>query len=291
MIKNKVTQNISNSIVIFTDGASLGNPGPGGYGAVILIPKEIDYMVCEIGGGEKHTTNNRMELMAAIKGLESLSKSDLMKSQPIKIHTDSSYVINGITKWVFSWERRNWVTMNKEPVLNKDLWEALLEQTRKIELSKPNADQGASEKRTETYDQYDEGASQRSNAEMRRMGKFYRKVEWIHVSGHSGIPGNERVDEIAGGFASGKIPELFSGDFKDYKIKDIFDIKLPASKAGKKSKSRAPKVGYYLSKVDGKVMTHETWDECKKRVLGVKKAKFKKVANQEEEKRVIKEWE
>ena len=248
MIKNKVTQNISNSIVIFTDGASLGNPGPGGYGAVILIPKEIDYMVCEIGGGEKHTTNNRMELMAAIKGLESLSKSDLAKSHPIKIHTDSSYVINGITKWVFSWERRNWVTMNKEPVLNKDLWEELLEQVK------------------------------------------LREIKWVHVAGHSGIPGNERVDEIAGGFASGKTPELFSGDLKDYKIKDIFDYKI-RSNAKKKSKSRAPKIGYYLSKVDGKVMTHQTWDECKKRVHGVKKAKFKKVTNQEEEREVLKEWE
>ncbi|MEK7552374.1 MAG: ribonuclease HI [Patescibacteria group bacterium] len=247
MIKKKNIQNSSDSIVIFADGASLGNPGPGGYGAVVLIPKENDYTVKEVGGREKHTTNNRMELMAAIKGLELLHASNLATRHSIKVHTDSSYVINGITKWVFSWERRNWVTMNKEPVLNKDLWEELLEQTK------------------------------------------IRPVEWIHVAGHSGIPGNERVDEIAGGFAEGKIPELFSGDFKDYKIKDIFDIKIKTA-LKKKSKSRAPKIGYYLSKVDGKIMTHKTWDECKRIVLGVKGAKFKKVANQEEEREVLKGW-
>jgi len=248
MIKKKVIQNSSNSIVIFTDGASLGNPGSGGYGAVILIPKENDYTVCEIGGGEKHTTNNRMELMAAIKGLKSLFGSDLAKSHPIKIYTDSSYVINGITKWVFSWEKRNWVTMNKEPVLNKDLWEELLDQVK------------------------------------------LRKIEWIHVSGHSGIPGNERVDEIAGSFATSKNPELFKGDLKDYSVKNIFDLKIRNTNSKKKSKNRAPKIGYYISKVEGKIMIHQAWDECKKRVLGVKKAKFKKVSNQEEENKVIKEW-
>ena len=249
-IKNNTNFQTLTDIIIFTDGASLGNPGPGGFGAVVLIPNQNGYTVKEAGGGEKHTTNNRMELMAAIKGLESLSalfSLGLNKLHPIRIHTDSSYVINGITKWVFSWERRNWVTMNKEPVLNKDLWEELLENVKD------------------------------------------KNIEWVHVAGHSGIPGNERVDEIAGRFASGKIPELFSGDFKHYKIKNIFDLKAQTS-SKKKSKTRAPKVGYYLSKVDGKVMTHDVWEECKKRVSGVKGAKFKKVANQEEEREVLKGW-
>ena len=251
MTQKEINKNTDQLIVIFCDGASIGNPGPGGYGAIIIkksnIKDQNEMYVTELGGRSEHTTNNRMELMAAIKGLESLSGQDSAKSHPIKIHTDSSYVINGITKWVFSWERRNWVTMNKEPVLNKDLWEELLEQTKN------------------------------------------RQVEWVHVAGHSGIPGNERVDEIAGGFASGKTQELFSGDFKDYKIKDIFDLKAQTS-SKKKSKNRTPKIGYYLSKVDTKVMTHDTWEECKKRVLGVKKAKFKKVANQEEEREVLKGW-
>ncbi|MBI2120538.1 MAG: ribonuclease HI [Parcubacteria group bacterium] len=115
-----------NKIYIFTDGSSLGNPGPGGWGAIIVSGEQVR----EIGGSEKHTTNNRMELSAAIAALRNVSE----RAQII-LHTDSNYCINGITKWVHGWKRNNWKTSQKEEAQNRDLWEELLTQTngKKIE--------------------------------------------------------------------------------------------------------------------------------------------------------------
>jgi len=108
-----------NKIIIFTDGSSRGNPGPGGWGAII---NENDKVV-ELGGGEKLTTNNRMELLGAINALKTLQKT----KKEIILNTDSSYLINGITKWVYSWQKKNWKNSFKEDVANKDLWEKLIE--------------------------------------------------------------------------------------------------------------------------------------------------------------------
>ena len=107
-----------NKVIIFSDGSSKGNPGPGGWGAVVAS----DDKVKEIGGGEKHTTNNRMELLAAISALETVENT----KKEIILNTDSSYVINGITKWVHGWQKNNWKTKQKEDVVNKDLWERLI---------------------------------------------------------------------------------------------------------------------------------------------------------------------
>src|SRR3989344_3991827 len=108
---------MKNSIIIFTDGSSLGNPGPGGWGAIVSDGK----IVVELGGREAHTTNNRMELTGAIEALKSIKG----KKGDAVIHTDSRYVINGITSWIMEWEKRNWMTKQKKPVENKDLWEIL----------------------------------------------------------------------------------------------------------------------------------------------------------------------
>lgn len=126
--------NQKSQIIIFTDGASRGNPGPGGWGVVMVYKSGVeDFKVVELGGREEHTTNNRMELTAAIKSLE-FSYTLNPKPYTLTIYTDSKYLIDGITKWIFSWEKRNWVTKNKEPVLNKDLWEKLLELTKFREI-------------------------------------------------------------------------------------------------------------------------------------------------------------
>ncbi|MDG5495212.1 MULTISPECIES: ribonuclease HI [Azospirillaceae] len=101
---------------IFTDGACSGNPGPGGWGAILRwrgVEKELK-------GGEPDTTNNRMELMAAISGLEALKRP-----LPIRLHTDSQYVKNGITTWIHGWKRNGWRTAAKDPVKNADLWQRL----------------------------------------------------------------------------------------------------------------------------------------------------------------------
>ncbi len=103
---------------IYTDGACSGNPGPGGWGALLVYgPHEK-----EMCGGEKETTNNRMEMMAAIKALESL-KPDYKGE--IEIWTDSKYLKDGITKWIEGWKKRGWKKADKKPVMNADLWKQL----------------------------------------------------------------------------------------------------------------------------------------------------------------------
>ena len=120
-------------IKIYTDGACVGNPGPGGWAAIVLLENEKK----ELFGGERLTTNNRMELMAAIKSLEYCAKQD--EKQPslkhIKIFTDSTYVKDGITVWINSWEKNNWKTTDKKNVKNVDLWKKLKElaQTNSVE--------------------------------------------------------------------------------------------------------------------------------------------------------------
>ena len=101
---------------IFTDGACSGNPGPGGWGALLRYGK----VEKELSGGEEQTTNNRMELMAAIAALEALKRPAV-----VRVHTDSQYVKNGITEWVANWKKRGWRTADKKPVKNSDLWQRL----------------------------------------------------------------------------------------------------------------------------------------------------------------------
>ena len=103
-------------VVIYTDGACRGNPGPGGWGAILICGAKER----EICGGELHTTNNRMELMGAISALEALNRPCR-----VELHTDSQYVRNGITQWISGWKARGWRTAAKEPVKNEDLWRRL----------------------------------------------------------------------------------------------------------------------------------------------------------------------
>lgn len=101
---------------IYTDGACRGNPGPGGWGALL----EYGEIKKELQGGEAETTNNRMELTAVIRALEALKRSS-----NLYIHTDSQYVKNGISQWIHNWKRNGWKTANKQPVKNADLWQKL----------------------------------------------------------------------------------------------------------------------------------------------------------------------
>jgi ribonuclease HI len=111
-------------VIIHTDGACSGNPGPGGWGAILAFGDRVK----ELKGGEPHTTNNRMELMGAIAALEALKRPCL-----VDLHTDSQYMRDGIMKWIHGWKRNGWKTADKKPVKNVDLWqrlEAALEQHR-----------------------------------------------------------------------------------------------------------------------------------------------------------------
>jgi ribonuclease HI len=105
-----------NVVDIFTDGACSGNPGPGGWGAVLRYRGRER----ELAGSEPHTTNNRMELMAAIQALETLKRACT-----VRLHTDSQYLRTGITSWIHGWKRNGWRTADKKPVKNADLWQRL----------------------------------------------------------------------------------------------------------------------------------------------------------------------
>lgn len=143
------------TIEIYTDGSSLGNPGPGGWGVVFVQKNSV---VGELGGYDKETTNNRMELMAVIETLKYLNKKqELVQNTDVIIHADSAYVLGGITSWIFNWEKNGWKKADKKPVLNKDLWQELI-------------------------------ALVRASA---------YKISWAKVKGHSGHVYNERADEIA----------------------------------------------------------------------------------------------
>ncbi len=243
-----MSQELENKLMIFTDGASLGNPGPGGYGAVLVFPV-LDEVV-ELGGNKPSTTNNEMELSAVIAAFS----HSITSSSHVHIHTDSSYVINGITKWVYGWEKNDWMTSQKEPVSHKELWQTLVSLVRERERA--------------------------------------TSVSWHHVPGHSGVNGNERADAIASAFAAGDNPKLFRGRLSMYDQKDILDTSYDEEEFAKRqaTKDRAKlKAHSYLSMVDGVIDKHPTWAECERRVKG-KKAKFRKAVSAEEEKEIIEEW-
>lgn len=221
---------------IFSDGASRGNPGLGGWGAIVVLsPSDSDKhlaKVIEIGGRETHTTNNRMELTAI---LEATRLAQSMGVKKVKVHTDSSYSANAISKWLHAWVKNDWRTKDGKEVLNRDILECF-------------------------YDLLD-----------------LIEIDFEVIAGHSGIPGNERCDEIATNFADNTPIDLFNGNLNDYKV----SLSLVVNKK-KQSKSGAKKAYSYVSEVDGKVEVHKTWEECKKRVEG-KRARFKKATSPSEE--------
>ena len=168
-------------ITIYTDGSSRGNPGPGGWAAIIMLDDSSKSQITnsksqivEIGGREDHTTNNKMELTAAIEALKFLTPYSLL---PTTIFTDSEYVMKGITLWVHNWQKKGWRTAAKKPVLNQELWQELLAVT--------------------------EG----------------KDISWKYVAGHSGIPLNERADVIATTFADNMKIDLYDGPASKYPYK------------------------------------------------------------------------
>lgn len=239
--------------LLFTDGSSLGNPGPGGWGVVVV--SKNDYgdpkgRVTEIGGGVKHTTNNKMELTALIEGLGRLGD----EKGTLTIYIDSQYVIKGATQWSHGWKKRGWITMGKTPVENRELWEELLL--------------------------------------LLEVRKKFGKIIWQYVPGHVGVEGNERADQIATGFAAGEQMELFEGGLSDYAI-DILNIAIDNTKAqsrsASKNRSRA-KAYSYLSLVNGVAKRHLTWAECERRVKGKAGVKYKKALSREDESAILRSW-
>lgn len=120
-----MAENKGQIVEIFCDGACSGNPGPGGYGAILRYEGRMK----ELSGGSRDTTNNRMEMTAAIEALRQLKRPC-----KILITTDSQYLVKGMTEWISGWQKRGWRNSKKEPVVNKDLWELLLDLTKSHEV-------------------------------------------------------------------------------------------------------------------------------------------------------------
>jgi ribonuclease HI len=251
-------ESVNAPIVVFTDGAAKGNPGPGGWGAVVLTP---DQRVTELGGGSPHTTNNKMELSGAIAGLRHVAS----RPGPVALYTDSTYVIQGITQWVWGWRKRGWKTAQGGDVLNRDLWEELFE----VVTARPRGD-----------------------------------VDWHWVRGHVGTPGNERADAISVAFALQQPANLYDGPLDGYPLPILQlpdDTALPKRSASDASVGRDAKrpagvttgkaaAHSYLSLLGGVPMRHRTWAECEQRVKGQSGARFKKSASAEDEAAILRGW-
>lgn len=209
----------------------------------------------ELGGHEPETTNNRMELTAVGKALRHLERAP----GPIHIHTDSTYVIQGATKWAFGWSRRGWKTAEGGEVANAIYWKrlmALLAQRKENHAAEAAA------------------------------------VAWFYIRGHVGVPGNERVDAIAVAYSKGRDARLYTGPLHGYgvAVHDLpEDMSLPPEKP-KEQREAAAKAYSYLSQVGSSVKRHASWAACERRVKGVSGARFKKTKNALDEAKVLEDW-
>lgn len=231
-----------NNIIAFTDGASKGNPGPGGWGAVVVDGDHIQ----ELGGAEKNTTNNRMEMMAALGCLEYADD----KNKSATIHTDSSYLVNGITKWAAGWKANGWKTKAGGDVLNQDIWKKLLKLSGAVSVTWKLLPGHAGVPGNERADKIASGLAEGGDVLLYRGTISDYGVNVLDFS----------VDEKA-----------------------LAKKKSTSSRSGAKAYS-------YLSMVKGKIEKHATWAECEKRVKGVKGARYRKTLSQEEEREIINEW-
>lgn len=234
-----------NKSIIFTDGACSGNPGPGGWGAIVVAHQKVT----ELGGGSGRTTNNQMEMQSVIEALRFVDN----KINEVNVYTDSVYVIRGITQWIWGWKKNNWLTAEGQPVLNKEHW---------LEL-----DQVVS------------------------AVKKFAKINWHYVRGHTGVPGNERCDQIAVSFSQKTFTTLYKGSLKDYSIeieKIPADTSLPEMKPRSATEKKA---AYYLCYMNGVVHRYKTWPECEQAVKGKSGAKYKKITDPSEEPTILKSWQ
>lgn len=244
-------------IIIYGDGACSGNPGPGGYGAIVIFP---DKTVQELAKHYPQTTNNRMEILAILESFSLVLKSkQLSQAARIEIYTDSVYLIRGVTQWMFGWKKRGWKTAANQEVANQDLWVEIDKTLYQLKVKNPNV-----------------------------------KLEWYFVKGHSGDPGNERCDALAVAMSKHEPIEIYKGPASDYHF-DITKLPekkpLPEAKAdANDSSNKTKKQAWYLSLVNGIFKTHKTWPECEAVVKGRPGVKFKKVTSVEEEAQIKKQW-
>lgn len=218
----------SNEAIIYTDGACSGNPGPGGWGAIVSFAQNV----YELGGGDEATTNNRMEMLGVLNALHFCRDHEAqIKSRQILIYTDSVYVIRGINEWIHGWKRRGWKNAENQEVANQDIWQEL---DRIVYSLKQNEFQ----------------------------------LKWSFVKGHAGVPGNERCDQIAVSFSKNDDISLYKGSVADYffDMSEVPPTRPLPDYKSTASKEKVP--AWYISYVNGVFSKHQTWSECEAKVKG-----------------------
>jgi ribonuclease HI len=215
-------------MIIYSDGGCIGNPGPGGWGTIIVR----ENLYTELGGHAPATTNNRMEMSAAIEGLKKAQKGE-----EIEIITDSKYLIDGATKWIHGWKKKNWVKSDKKPVLNRDLWEIIdqLQSQFKVKWTHVRGHQGHPE--NERCDDIANGFARGTPPEL-----MEGDGSWIEggVSYVTKKPATKTTKKHTKKAAKKTAP--LKGDTTPY-LKPL-----------------------YLSNVGGAIETHETWAACDARI-------------------------
>ncbi len=234
-------------VIIICDGASRGNPGPGGWGVVVASERHVE----EKGGYVGRTTNNKMELTAAIEGLGLVPA----QATAVAVYTDSTYVKKGITEWVNGWTSNNWMTSQKKPVENVELWQALVDASALFNIE---------------WHVIPGHAGIPANERVDDIATAYATGDAVSL-----YDGTRKAYEVSLDLS----PAVIAAAAKHKKAQ------LPS-----KSKSASSRKAFsYISVIGGVVQTHKTWDECKDRVHG-KAAKFKKVFSAAEEQALVREW-
>lgn len=224
---------------IFTDGAAKGNPGPGGYGAVLLLGDTV----LEIGEGKELTTNNEMELRAVVEALKNVP-ADLKN---VEVYTDSKYVVEGATGWIFGWMKNGWKTKAETDVSHKEIWQELIELLKKVKVD------------------------------------WHKVPGHVGLIGNERADtiasdlGEKKDVALYNGKREGY----------EYEIENVEWDKEKAAERSKARKRQAQKAHSYISRVEGVIEIHKTWKECEDRVKGKKGVKFKKSISAAEEKTII----
>jgi ribonuclease HI len=236
-------------VLAFTDGAAKGNPGPGGWGAVVLVGGAA---VRELGGSGGATTNNRMEMTAAIEALDWLREAAPADAPRITIATDSTYVMRGVTEWLPGWKKRGWKTKDGGEVANRDLWEKL---DRSVSAS----------------------------------GRIKWRYIPGHAGFPGNDRADQIASDFALGRSPKLYEGPFEG--YGLELLRLPAEGAPIRSASRDSKSRSKSGAHsYVSIVDGIVAKHATWSECERRVKGRAGAKFRKTASAADERELLREW-
>lgn len=236
-------------ILAFTDGAAKGNPGPGGWGAVLLVAGQT---VRELGGSGGVTTNNRMELEAAIATLEWATEASAADSVEVTVLSDSTYLLRGVGEWLPAWKRRGWKTATGADVANRELWERL--------------DAAVARCARVTWRHVAGHAGCAGNERADRIASDL--AEGRHVALYEGPACEYELDLVASAEVAG-------------------DPRLARSARPSRRRGVATR---YLSLVAGELARHDTWADCERRVKGRPGARYRKVASEAEERAILGEW-